>query len=119
MDPPRVASPSDSPADRDASHQAWKRPGVLALGRRTVVCVVESVSASTRPLRQTGRHPRGVSLARVRVDLLAVAAQCRDQGMIATNVFEEIRQRVAEEKKLTFFAGARVGPKMLYPNVPT
>ena len=34
-----------------------------------------STSSDARPLRQAGRHPRRVPLARVRADLLAVAAQ--------------------------------------------
>ena len=56
-------------------HRAWEWPGSVAVGCRADVRMAESISPSTCPLRQTGRHPRGVPLARVRADLLAVAAQ--------------------------------------------
>jgi hypothetical protein len=44
-------------------------------GCRADVRMAESIPPSTRPLRQTGRHPRGVPLAWVRADLLAAVAQ--------------------------------------------
>jgi transposase len=43
--------------------------------------VAQPVSTLARPLRQPGRHPRGVPLALVRADLLAVAAQDVEDGL--------------------------------------
>lgn len=42
---------------------------------RADVCMAQPVPTLARPLRQAGRHPRSVPLARVRADLLAVATQ--------------------------------------------
>src|SRR5678815_3183923 len=61
--------------DRYASYCAREGVWSLAVGRGTDVCVAQSVPTLVRPLRQAGRHPRGVPLARVRPDLLAIAAQ--------------------------------------------
>ena len=58
-----------------AAHRAWQWSGPVAMGRGTHLRLAQSVSPPARPLRQAGRHPRGVPLARVRADLLAVAAQ--------------------------------------------
>jgi len=49
--------------------------GPLAVGGRADVCMAQPVPTLARPRRQAGRHPRGVPLARVRADLLAVATQ--------------------------------------------
>jgi len=58
-----------------APHRAWEWSGPVAMGRGTHLRLAQSVSPPARPVRQAGRHPRGVPLARVRADLLAVAAQ--------------------------------------------
>jgi hypothetical protein len=51
----------------------WSRP--VALGCRAYLCLVESVSSPARPVRKTARHPRGSTVSRLRVDLLAVSAK--------------------------------------------
>ncbi len=56
-------------------YQARQRFGNLALGRRADICVAQSVSTPSCPLRQAGRHSRSVPLARLCASLLAVAAQ--------------------------------------------
>ena len=43
-------------------------------GRGAHIFLAESVSPFAGAVRKAGRHPRGVSLARMRADLLAVAA---------------------------------------------
>jgi transposase len=53
----------------DAPHRTRERLGSLAVGGGTHVRVAESVPASPRPLRQTGRNPRGIPFARLCADL--------------------------------------------------
>src|SRR5262249_40005486 len=57
------------------SYRAREWSGPVAVGGRADVCMAQPVPTRARPLRQAGRHPRGVPLARVRADLLAVAVQ--------------------------------------------
>ena len=73
--PIRVANSRHPAAVGDAPHQARQRFGNLALGRRADICLAQSVSTAPCPLRQAGRHPRSVPLARLCADLLAVVAQ--------------------------------------------
>jgi len=65
-----VARSSHRSAVGHASHRARERLGPLALGRRAHVCLAQPVSTVAGPVRQTGRHPRGVPFARVCRDLL-------------------------------------------------
>ena len=58
-----------------APHRAWEWFRPVALGRGAHVRVAQSVSPSARSLRQTDRHPRGLSLVGMRADLLAVPSQ--------------------------------------------
>ena len=74
-DSARIAGAAHRAVARHASHPAWEWIGPVALGRGTHICVAQSVSPLARSLRQASRHPPGVPLARVRADLLAVAAQ--------------------------------------------
>jgi transposase len=60
---------------RYASYRAREWVGPVAVGGRGDVCMAQPVPTLARSLRQAGRHPRGVPLARVRADLLAVAVQ--------------------------------------------
>jgi len=71
----RVANSRDPAAIGDAPHQARQRFGNLALGRRADICLAQSVSTPSCPVRQAGRHSRSVPLARLCASLLAVAAQ--------------------------------------------
>jgi len=64
-----------------APHRAREWLGPVALGRRAYLCLVESVPPPARPLRQTGGHPPGLSLARVRADLLAIDAKALGDGL--------------------------------------
>jgi Transposase DDE domain len=66
---------------RDAPYQERQRLGPVALGCRADVCVAESISSLACPLRETVRHPSSIPLARLYVDLLAVAAQGLDDGL--------------------------------------
>ena len=52
--------------------RAWEWVGPVAVGRGADVCLAQPVPTLARPLRQAGRHPRGIPFARVRADLLAV-----------------------------------------------
>ena len=72
---------------------AWEWPGPVAVGRGAHVCLAESVSPPARPVRQAGRHPRGVSVARVRADLLAVSAKALDDGLSARSLLPLARAR--------------------------
>jgi transposase len=55
--------------------EAWEWPGSVALGRGAHLRLAQSIPTPPRPLRQTGRHPRGLPLTRVRDDLLAHLAE--------------------------------------------
>ena len=50
-DPPRTASPWDSPACREAPHDAREWPRPVALGRGADVCLAPSIPTPPRPLR--------------------------------------------------------------------
>ena len=71
----RVANSRHPATVGDAPYQARQRFGNLALGRRADICVAQSVSTPSCPLRQAGRHSRSVPLARLCASVLAVAAQ--------------------------------------------
>jgi hypothetical protein len=62
-------------------------------GRGADVCVAQSVPTLARPLRQAGRHPRGVPLARVRPDLLAIAAQDMENRLRPMPSFPGVHRR--------------------------
>src|SRR5262249_14830865 len=62
------------PLGRDARYRAWQWPRVLALGRRTDICLAESVSPLAGPIRQAGRYSHRLPVARVCADLLARSA---------------------------------------------
>ena len=74
-DPTRSPGASDRALAGRPPHQARERTGPISLGCRAHVCLAESVSPPAGPVRQVGRHSRGVPVARVRADLLAIAAQ--------------------------------------------
>ena len=67
--------------------------GRWAVGRGADVCVAQSVPTLARPLRQAGRHPRGVPLARVRPDLLAIAAQDMENRLRPMPSFPGVHRR--------------------------
>ena len=84
----------------------WVRS--LAVGRGADVCVAQSVPTLARPLRQAGRHPRGVPLARVRPDLLAIAGQDMENRLRPMPSFSGVHRRgrcVSEEIKLCGLLG--------------
>src|SRR5262249_37354333 len=55
-----------SPAAGGASNATRQRPGTLALGGGTDVCVAQSVPPVAGAVRQTGGHSRGLPLTGVR-----------------------------------------------------
>jgi transposase len=65
----------------DASHRAREWLGSMAVGRGAHICLAQSVSPLACAVRKAGRHPRGVPLARVRADLLAITAADVEQGL--------------------------------------
>src|SRR6186713_3496210 len=79
--------------DRYASYCAREWVRSLAVGRGADVCVAQSVPTLARPLRQAGRHPRGVPLARVRPDLLAIAAQDMENRLRPMPSFPGVHRR--------------------------
>src|SRR6188768_3514370 len=79
--------------DRYASYCAREWVRSLAVGRGTDVCVAQSVPTLARPLRQAGRHRRGVPLARVRPDLLAIAAQDMENRLRPMPSFPGVHRR--------------------------
>ena len=83
----------------------------VAVGRRADVRLAESISTSARPVRQTGRLPRGISLARLRVDLLAVAAQGLDDGLNAhvRSPYQLRPDTCRSRPRMTLPAGTRLG----------
>lgn len=74
-DPMRIAHAWHRSAVGHAPHCARERFGPLAVGCGTHVRLAQSVSTLAHPLRQTRRHPRGVSLIGLYADLLAVPAK--------------------------------------------
>ena len=96
------------PVDRYASYCAREWVRSLAVGRGADVCVAQSVPTLARPLRQAGRHPRGVPLARVRPDLLAIAGQDMENRLRPMPSFSGVHRRgrcVSEEIKLCGLLG--------------
>jgi hypothetical protein len=74
-DSPRSSGSPHRALASHAPHGAWEWPRPVALGRGAHVRVAQSVSSSARSLRQTDRHPRGLSLVGMRADLLAVPSK--------------------------------------------
>ncbi len=81
------------PVDRYASYCAREWVRSLAVGRGADVRVAQSVPTLARPLRQAGRHPRGVPLARVRPDLLVIAAQDMENRLRPMPSFPGVHRR--------------------------
>src|SRR6266487_3952497 len=82
----------------------------MALGRGADVRLAESISPPTRPLRQADRHPRGVLLAGVRADLLAIAAKALDDGLSGFPLCGSGHRRYNRPRLMSLSAGTRLGP---------
>ena len=101
-DSTRTAGAAHRAVARYASHRAREWIGPLAVGGRADVCMAQPVPTLARPLRQAGRHPRGVPLARVRADLLAVAAQDLEDGLRIAQLSEAYRQVAPFSRAIEF-----------------
>src|SRR4030095_2563562 len=86
----RVRRGSDSARSPDSSHRAlaghaphgaWVWIGPVAVGRGAHICLAESLPPTPRPLRQAGRHPRGVPVTWLCADLLAASPKELDDGL--------------------------------------
>ena len=67
---PSLQCTSHLAAARNAQYGKRQRFGTMALGHRTYLRVVEPVPSSSPAVREKSRYAQGVSIARVRSDLL-------------------------------------------------
>src|SRR6202011_3953211 len=96
--PPCSACTSHLAATRDAQYGKRQRFGTMALGHRTYLRVVEPVPSSSPAVREKSRYAQGVSIARVRSDLLEVPTR----ALPVIRAFQSDRPQMRKLRRVSF-----------------